>query len=189
MLLLGTTAFAQASWKLPEYKPEAYRKVMVLAKFSDELARRQMEDELVALLNTNGIKAIPSYSNVTEADLASEQAFMTRMDSLAVDGLIAYTIKGTDTKYKNTPSVGVSVGIPVRVGMFGGYLGTHVPLAGGAKTEQSVNLNVSFYNRSSKSMQWSLPLSGKLKNETSRLAESFAKTTYKAMKEDKLFLP
>lgn len=113
---------------------------------------------------------------------------MNRMDSLEVEGLITYAVKGTSTENKNTPSVGGSVGVPVRMGIFGGYPGPHVPLSGGSKSEQKVNVNAAFFNGSTKTMQWSMPLSGKLKNDTSELAEDFARSTVSSMIEDKIFV-
>jgi hypothetical protein len=183
-----TPAISQESWKSPEYKAEPYRKVLVLAKVSDETARRQLEDKTVNLLNDKGIKAIAAYANVTDSDFSSEDVFMTRMDALEVDGLIAYEVKGTNTEYKNSPSVGVNVGVPVRIGIFSGYVGTRVPLAGGTKSEQKVNVNASFYNRSTKAMQWSLPLSGVLKNDPGKLAGVFSITTVNGLMKDKIFL-
>ena len=188
VFILSTTVFGQKSWKSPDYKAENYRSILVLAKVSDDLSKRQLEDKTVALLIAKGIKAIPAYSNVSEQELSNETVFMAKMDSLMVDGLITYAIKGTETEYKNTPSVGVNVGIPVRLGIFGGYIGTHVPLAGGAKTEQKLNINASFFNRNAESMQWSIPLSGKLKSDNSKLVENLARTTINTMISDQIFI-
>ena len=160
---------------------------MVLAKTSDALAKRQIEDATVKLLIEKGIAAIPAYSNIVEADIASEETFVAKAETLELDGLIVYTITGNNTEYKNTLSVNASVGVPVRLGIFGGFIGTSVPIAGGAKSVSIVNANASFYNRSSNAIQWSTPLSGKLKNGADKLAASFAKTTVSAMLKDGLF--
>jgi hypothetical protein len=186
--LIQTIVVAQSSWKSPEYKPETYRKVMVLAKTTDELIKRQIEDATVKLLKEKGIEALPSYSNIVGADLATEETLIAKADALAVDALLVYNVTSNDTEYKNTPSVNASVGIPVRVGIFGGFLGTNVPIAGGAKTVKTVKVTASFYNRFSKSMQWSFPLSGKLKSDNNKLANTFAKNTVSAMIKDNLFM-
>jgi len=186
--LIQTIALAQSSWKSPEYKSETYRKVMVLAKITDELKRRQIEDATVKLLIENGIAAITSYPNIIEVDIASEEVFITKADSLEVDALLVYKISGTNSEYKNAPSLNASIGIPVRLGIFGGFLGTSVPIAGGAKTVSTVNATANFYNRSSKSLQWSFPLSAKLKKDNSKLETSFASSTVNAMIKDKLFV-
>ncbi len=186
-LLSQTIAVAQSSWKSPEYKPETYRKVMVLAKTTDELIKRQIEDATVKLLNDKGIESIPAYANIVDTDIANEESLIAKADALGVDALLVYNVTGNDTEYKNAPSVNASVGIPVRVGIFGGFLGTNVPIAGGAKTVKTVKATATFYNRSSKSMQWSFPLSGKLKGDNSKLATTFAQKTVSAMIKDNLF--
>ncbi|WP_310377707.1 hypothetical protein [Flavobacterium sp.] len=187
LFLVQFIAVAQSSWKSPEYKPEVYRKVMVLVKTTDELIKRQVEDATVALFKEKGIEAIQAYSNIVESDLTSEDALIQKADVLGVDALLVYNIVGNDTAFKNTPLINASVGIPVRVGIFGGFLGTNVPIAGGAKTVKTIKVTASFYNRSSKSMQWSIPLSGKLKGDNSKLANTFAKKTVSAMINDNLF--
>ena len=187
IFLILSLCSAQSSWKSPEYKAEKYRKLIVLAKISDDLTKRQVEDATVKLLAEKGISAIPAYSNITDEDLASEDALIKKADSLQADALIVYTITGQNTDSKNSPSVNMNVGVPVRVGIFRGFLGTNVPIAGGAKSVKTVKANASFYNRSSKDKQWSYQLSGRLKSGTNKLAVSFAKTTVNALFNDDIF--
>ena len=188
IVFLQQTVSAQSTWKSPDYKAEAYRKVIVMAKISDGLAKRQLEDATVKMLGDKGIAAIPAYSNITDADLASEDAFMKKADSLQADALIVFTITGTGTQYKNTPSVDAYVGVPVRMGIFRGSIGSNVPLAGGARAISIINATAGFYNRSSKDMQWSCPVSGKANKGTDKLASGFAKTTVNALMKDKIFI-
>lgn len=181
-------ASAQSTWKSPEYKATTYRKVIVLAKLSDDIARRQFEDATVKALQAKGIEAIPAYSNITAADLASEEALIAKADTLEADALLVYNITGKDAVYTNTPSVGVSVGVPVKIGIFRGFIGSNLPLAGGTKATPVINATATFYNRSSKDMQWSCPLTGKQKKGNDKLAQDFANTTIKAMLKDRLFV-
>lgn len=178
----------QTAWKSPDYKPEQYRKVMVLAKISDELTKRQMEDATVKLLGEKGIMAIPAYAHITAPDLASEETLIAKADLLQVDALLVYNITGNETDYKNTPSVNASVGVPVKVGIFRGFLGTNVPITGGSKAVSKIKVTASFYNKTSHAMQWSYPMSGKLKTDNAKLAASLAKQTVNAMIKDNLFI-
>jgi hypothetical protein len=73
--------------------------------------------------------------------------------------------------------------------MYGGYAGASVPISGGVKMVTIVQVSASFYNRSSKETLWTQQLSGKIEQNTDKLAYSFAKTTVKTMSKDKLFLP
>lgn len=186
--LFQSITFGQSAWKSPDYKPEAYRKVMVLAKFTDEVAKRKVEDATVKLLNDAGISAIQAYSTITADDIASYEKFMTKADELQIDALVVYTVTGRSEEYKNTPNVNLNVGVPVHIGIFSGFLGTNVPLKGSTKTVKTVNVNAAFYNRSSKKMQWSFPLSIKIKGNIDKLANSFSTSTFGAMVKDQLFI-
>lgn len=188
ILLANTIGLAQSSWKSPEYIAKKYNKILVLAKISDPLIKRQLEDATVTTLKENGFDAIPSYLNITDSDSQSEETFLVKAESLGIDALLTYTITANNTEYKNTPSVNASIGVPVRLGIFGGFLGTNVPIAGGTKSVSSVKMTASFYNKDSKNMQWSFPLSGKLKKDTSKLANTCAKTTVSTIIKDRLFL-
>lgn len=175
---------AQTTWISPDYKPEAYRKVMVLAKISDDKARKQLEDFTVKFLTDKGIVAIPAYSNINRTSVASREEFLVIADSLQVDALLVYSVNGAEKFVENTPTVSVGVG----VGMYGGYAGASVPIAGGAKMVTLVKLSVYFYNRASLDEQWAQQLSGTLDGNTDKLAYTFAKSTVKAMFKDGLFI-
>lgn len=188
LLLMYVPATSQSTWKAADFKAAAYRKIMVLAKFSDAMAQRQVEDATVKQLQAKGIIAIAAYSTITAADTANEQAFMAKMDLLEVDALVVYSVLGKEVEYSNGPSVNMSVGVPVRIGIFGGFLGTNVPLAGGTRTTDIINGRAVFYTRASKDMQWSTSLSASLNKGTEKLATQVAKKTVKAMWADKLFI-
>ena len=175
---------AQAPWKSSDYKPEAYRKVMVLAKISDAVARRQLEDQTVKLLNDKGIVAITAYANVKQTKVVSREAFLLIADSLSVDALLVYSVNGAEKQAQHSPTLSVGVG----VGMYGGYAGASVPIAGGVKMVTVVKLSADFYNRASTDEQWAMQLSGSLADGTDKLAYTFAKTTVKAMMKDGLFV-
>ncbi len=184
IVLVQPATYAQTSWKSSDYMPEAYRKVMVLAKITDVVARKQLEDFTVKLLTDKGIVAIPAYANVKKTDGVSREAFLVIADSLQVDALLVYSVNGTEKRVKNTPSLSVGVG----VGMYGGYAGASVPISGGAKMVTLVKLSAYFYNRASKDEQWAQPLSGTLEGGTDKLAYTFARTTVKAMMKDGMFI-
>ena len=175
---------AQNTWKASDYKPEPYRKVMVLAKVSDPVARKQLEDFTVKFLKDKGVVAIPAYSNVKKTDGVTREEFLATADSLQVDALLVYSVNGASerTEAKSTVSVGVGVG-----GYYG-YAGASVPITAKTKTVTDVKMSVYFYNRASVDEQWAEQLSGTLEGSTDELAYSFAKTTVKAMMKDGLFI-
>ena len=182
-LMLPVTR-AQSTWKSPDYKPEPYRRVMVLAKITDVVARKQLEDFTVKFLTDKGIVAIPAYANVKKTDGVSREAFLVIAGSLQVDALVVYSVNGAEKRAQNTPTVSVGVG----VGMYGGYAGASVPISGGTKMVTVVKLSVYFYNRASTDEQWAQQLSGTLEDGTDKLAYTFAKSTVKAMIRDGMFV-
>jgi hypothetical protein len=101
-----------------------------------------------------------------------------------VDALLVYEVNGAQKVVESSPTISVGVG----VGMYGGYAGASVPIAGGTKIATQVKLSVYFYNRASTDEQWAEELSGTLSNGTDELAYTFAKTTVKAMIKDGLFI-
>jgi hypothetical protein len=182
LILPGTSA--QATWKSSDYKPEPYRKVMVLARVAETAARKQLEDFTVKFLNDKGIVAIPAYSNINKTEGISREEFLVIADSLQVDALLVYSVNGAVQSAEYTPTVSVGVG----VGMYGGYAGASVPIAGGVKMVTDVKLSVYFYNRASTDEQWAWQLSGTLEDGTDKLAHTFAKATVKAMIKDGMFM-
>ncbi len=182
--LLLQASLAQSTWKASDYKPEPYRKVMVLAKVTDVAARQQLEDFTVKLLNDKGIVAIPAYRNVKKTDGVSREEFLVIADSLQVDALLVYSVNGAEKQVESTPTVSIGIG----VGGYGGYAATSVPISGGTKMVTVVKLSVYFYNRASTDEQWALQLSGSLDGGTDKLAYTFAKTTVKGMIKDGLFV-
>ncbi len=184
IVLLQTAASAQATWKSPDYKPEPYRKVMVLARITDVAAKKQLEDFSVKYLNDKGVVAIPAYATIQQSNVMTREAFLAIADSLQVDAMLVYSVNGAEQMVTSSPTLSVGVG----VGMYGGYAGASVPIAGGAKMVTVVKLSVYFYNRASTDEQWAWQLSGSLEDGTEKLAYTFAKSTVKAMIKDGMFL-
>ncbi len=182
--LLPPVSMAQKTWKASDYKPESYRKVMVLAQLSNFTARRQLEDFTVKYLNDKGIVAIPAYSNMKQTDGISREQFMVIADSLQVDALLVYSLNGAVKRTEVTGTVSVGVG----VGMYGGYAAASVPVSASTKQVADVKLSVYFYNRASLDEQWAWQLAGTLDGNTDKLANTFAKSTVKTMLNDGMFV-
>ena len=185
VVLAQPVLFSQTTWKSPGYKPEAMRRVMILAKITDVAARRQLEDFTVKLLADKGIEAVQAYSNLSKTRFDTREAFLAYADSISVDALLVFTVEDARKMAENKPTVSIGVG----VGMYGGYMGASAPISGGTKMVTLVSLSGKFYTRTTEGEQWIITLSGKLDGPTDKLAYSFAKTTARAMVKDGLFLP
>jgi len=139
-LLLAVVPAAAATktvnnWAAATVTPLPGKKMLVLAKISDDVAKRSLEDAVVAGLKQKGIEAIPAYTSITEADLVSVEAIRKKAEELGVSAGIAYTVTDQGEQVVQKPHASVSIGIGgYGGGGFGGFLGTSVPLGGGATT-------------------------------------------------------
>ena len=177
-------AFSQKilnSWVSPEYSKPEYRKVAVLAKISDKEIKQMVEDNAVLALREKGINAITSYLNFKETDMASNETLLTRADQLQVDAVVVFSVLREDTKVQNTPTLSAGVAIPVRIGFFTAYLGGNVPLAGGPKLVDVLQLKSEFYNRNSDVSHWNTTYEFKLKNNYEAIAKGWTSRTVAAI--------
>jgi len=180
LVALTSTSTAQKvlnSWVSPEYTKPNYRKVAVLAKISDKEIQQMVEDNAVLALREKGITAITSYLNFKEADLASTEALIAKADQLQVDAVVVFSVLREDSKIQNTPTLSAGVAIPVRIGFFTAYLGGNVPLAGGPKFVDVLQLKSEFYNRNSETPHWTTTYEFKLKNNYEAIAKGWTTRT------------
>ena len=177
-------AFSQKvlnSWVSPEYSKPEYRKVAVLAKISDKENKQMVEDNAVLALREKGINAITSYLNFKETDMASNETLLARADQLQVDAVVVFSVLREDTKVQNTPTLSAGVAIPVRIGFFTAYLGGNVPLAGGPKLVDVLQLKSEFYNRNSDVSHWNTTYEFKLKSNYEAIAKGWTSRTVAAI--------
>lgn len=184
LFALALTSNAQKvlnSWVSPEYSKPDYRKVAVLAKISDKEIQQMVEDNAVLALREKGINAITSYLNFKEADLVSTDAMIARADQLQVDAVVVFSVQREDTKVQNSPTLSAGVVIPIRIGFLHTYLGGNVPLAGGSKLVDVLQLKSEFYNRNSETPHWNTIYEFKLKNNYDAIAKGWTTRTVAAL--------
>ena len=187
-LSLINVGFGQAAWRNPVYKASPYRKILVIAKIQDPISKRQLEDATSLKLNSKGIPAVAEYSVIPAADTLSDEGFNRAADSLKIDGLLVFDISPPGKVITRKPTISLGIGIPFRLGIFGGAIGTSVPLAGGTNLNPFISGTASFYNRSSKDMQWSNPFGGSPENGTKVLYDKVARVTIREMFRDQIFI-
>lgn len=165
------------SWVSPEYAKPNYRNVAVLAKISDKEIQQMVEDNAVLALREKGITAITSYLNFKEADLASTEALIAKADQLQVDAVVVFSVLREDSKIQNSPTLSAGLAIPVRIGFIHTYIGGSVPLAGGPKFVDVLQLKSEFYNRASETPHWTTTYEFKLKNNYEAIAKGWTTRT------------
>jgi hypothetical protein len=190
VLAASVPAFAAAkttgTWKAPDLAPASYAKVAVLAKISDEAARRQLEDRVAAGLEQRGIEAIPAHSSFTAENLASEETVRARAKELGVDAGLVFTVTGEQTQVQQGPTVHASIGVPVHMGGFSLMVGGSVPLGGGSTTKV-VGLKSEFITSSGDGPRWAATYATDLRNGSERAAHEVATQALKQLKKSGLF--
>ena len=165
---------------IPAYSQKA-TKVMVLAKLDNAGHKKNMENIMASRVKTTGAEVLTAHATLTEGDMASEEAFKTKLTELGVEGLIVFSDGTLRNEYKNKPSVNAGLGVPVKIGIFRGYIGGNVPLAGGAKQQSKVTLHVYYFDKFYEGMRWDDVLKGNLNNGSEALAQKFADATLKQL--------
>ena len=183
--LAGTKS--TSSWTDPTAQPATYHKVLVLAKITDDLARRVLEDAVVKGLKDGGIDALAAYPSLTEADLESGDSIRAKAKEVGVDSGVVYTVTGTQTEVKQSASVSVGVGVGGGGGgPFGFFLGASKPLGGGTTTVLQTGVKAEFYGSEVGKPLWIGNFSTDLKNGAEREAATLASQTLKQLKKAKI---
>ena len=189
-VLLTTTATVAVAgakttsmWGAPELQPGAYKRFIVLARITDESARRILEDTVVARLKAAKTDAVAAYQVLVPEDLASEEAIHAKADQLGADAGIVFTVVADQTQTKANPTVSAGVGVPVRVGPFSVFLGTSVPIGGGGTTTvRTVQLKSDLHAREGVNPRWTATYATDLKEGADGAAEDVAKQAIKQLK-------
>lgn len=176
MLFVGIAVFSAVSG----YSQKA-AKVMILAKLDNAAHKKNMENIMASRVKTTGAEVLTAHATLTEGDMASEEAFKAKLTELGVEGLIVFSDGTLRNEYKNKPSVNAGLGVPVKIGIFRGYIGGNVPLAGGAKQQSKVTLHVYYFDKFYEGMRWDDVLKGNLDNGSEALAQKFADATLKQL--------
>lgn len=183
----GAGVKTASTWTAPDLQPGNYQKVAVLARFTDDVARRILEEEVVKGLKKRGIEAVAAYQVFTPEDLANDEAVEARAEALGVDAGLVFTVTGEDTQVKSSPGVHASVGVPVRAGPFSLFVGTSVPLGGGTSTITTIGLKSEFLTTGSEGPIWIATYTTDLKGGNEKTARKLASEALKQMKKADLF--
>lgn len=90
-------------WSDPNYTPRSFRKIVVLGISRQTTLRRSFEDEFVAQLRSNGIRAVPSYQVMPEEGQASEQRLLKAVKQTGADAAIMTRLVRVERRKQVTP--------------------------------------------------------------------------------------
>jgi hypothetical protein len=177
---------ATSTWTAPDLEAGAYTKFLVLARFTDESAKRILEDTMVAKLKKEA-DALAAYDALAEQDLASVEAVKSKARQLGVDAGIVFTVTGSATQVESKPDVHAGVSIPVPVGPFNIFLGASKPLGGGASTVQKIGVKAELHGLEGKNPRWIGNFTTDLQDGAEGAATDIAAQTIKQLKKAGLF--
>jgi hypothetical protein len=179
-----------STWSAPDLHPATYAKVLVLAKFSDDAARRTLEDALVKGLKNRGVNAVAGYEVLKPADLESREAIIARARELGADAGIVFKVTDSKTEAKPPSNVHASVGVGLGGygGGFGLFVGTSVPLGGSEpKSITTVAVSAEFCSEGHEAARWIATFSTTLVNGAEDAARDIAGQALKQVKKAGIF--
>jgi len=165
------------------------RKVLVVAKVREEAKRRQLEEEGRIELQKRGVETLLGSDVMVESDFASEETIRMKVESLGVDGVLAFVPLAVDETVK-TSSVSVGVGIGVggygSSGGLGVMVGGSVPLGSSSKIVRKVRVRARYFARPFAGPAWEKVYYESLTEDTTRLTQFLAYDSVKTLKKKKL---
>lgn len=165
------------------------RKVLVVAKVKEEAKRRQLEEEGRIELQKRGVETLLGSDVMVDSDFASEETIRKKVESLGVDGVLAFVPLAVDETVK-TSSVSIGVGIGVGGGGSSGGLGVmvggSVPLGSSSKIVRKVRVRARYFARPFAGPAWEKVYYESLTDDTTRLSQHLAYDSVKALKKKKL---
>ncbi len=186
---LGAAAGTKSTstWVTPDLQPAIYQKVVVLAKTTDDVAMRVLEDTVVKGLKEKGIEAVQAYLVLQPADLQSDESIEAKAIELGADAGLVFTVTGESTAVKSGSNVHASVGVPVRAGPFSLFVGTSVPLGGGPSAVKTYGIKAQFFAKDLKGPRWIATYTTDLKNGAERAAQDVGALALKQLKKAGVF--
>ena len=103
---VGACASSQVTdtWKSPEVKTIAMRKVLTVAYVPTESVRRNLEDRLVRELGKEGVAGVTSYRVVEDVDSLDKESIRTLMRENQFDAVLIANYLGTTTEVEYIPT-------------------------------------------------------------------------------------
>ena len=125
LLLAGcaTTTFT-STWKAPDAQPLQFHagdKVIAMVMAGSTALRRSAEANLADELDKRGLKGVPAYTLISDADIKDETKANAAINAADAVGIVVMRPKGKEQKVSSTPSA--YYGSPYYGGFWGGYYG------------------------------------------------------------------
>ncbi|MEK7315253.1 MAG: hypothetical protein AAB011_03665 [Candidatus Eisenbacteria bacterium] len=165
LLLVGcaTTTFT-STWKAPDAQPLQFKagdKVVALVVADSSSLRRAGEANLADELGKRGLKGVPAYTLLSDAEIKDEAKAKAAIEASGAVGVIAMRPMGSEQKVTSTPSTyygGAYYGRPGYGGLWGGgyygygWGGAYNP--GQIRTDTYVSIETLIYDLRQNKLVW-----------------------------------
>ncbi len=159
----GTSTKVVGSWTNPETADKTFSNVMVVGLTSNIVARRNVEDQLVASLKKEGINAMASINVFTPNFMQNQPTKEEILDRIRKDGYdgvltVALMDKREESRYVPGSTMYAPVSRFGYYGSFGGYYSTMYPTyydPGYYTTDKTYVVETNLYDATSESLIWS----------------------------------
>ena len=107
------------SWKSPDYKGPALKKLLVVGVSNQPVVRRTFEDGFVEQIKAAGVDAVASYTLIPEDGQATEARLTQAVKEAGADGTLITRLVRVDVATHYSPAFYP----PMGMGYYGGYAG------------------------------------------------------------------
>jgi len=145
VLVLSSCASTELtnSWRSPDYKGGALKKIFVVGVSKQAALRRTFEDEFVKQLKGAGVDAIASYTSVPQPAEADAARLKQAARGSGADGILVTRLVRAGTDPQFTPAFHPTPGSSFDAGYPAVWTGYHEPAA--APTPETVVLETNLY--------------------------------------------
>ena len=170
------------SWKSPDYKGPALKKLLVVGVSKQSVTRRTFEDGFVGQLKAAGVEAVASYTLIPQDGQATEAELTKAVKDAGADGTLITRLVRIDKTVQYTPAA------PVGMGYYGGYAGAWGAYYDPAMVTQTdtVVVETSLFGVDESKLLWSGTSQTFAPTSMKENLPGFAKVIIDALKKEKL---
>ncbi len=151
------------SWSSPDKPSTPYQNILVTGLSSNLVNRQAFEEELVATLVEDGVKAASSLTLIPLGSAKDKEGMAKALEAVRVaghDGILTVALldQTSETRYVQGTTTYAPMGYGGYYGRFGGYYGYYGPMTydpGYYTTDKLYYIEVNLYDAKSEALVWS----------------------------------
>jgi len=184
-LIACATTELTKTWRSPDYKGPALKRLLVVGVSKQPAVRRAFEDEFVKQLKASGVDAVAGYTLITEPDSIDESQLTQAVKQAGADGMLITRLVRADVDTQFTPAFQPTAGTSLAGGYSAAWTGYHEPSA--SSKPETVILETNLYRINESQHLWAgTTETFATTSELHKDIERFAKLIIGALQKQKL---